>query len=140
MELSPFAHAVIQCKGRSDAHIEHMQYWSVYVRWRDTDRSPVMQVAARLGGPTVVQKGSQDAISDGAQTIYCTTEGSPRRAGGQVGCGFSMKACNVIAPGLVCCPSVRCILPELAHGAEQVAGVQESVQLLEVFCGFGGFD
>ena len=44
----------------------------------------MIQVARKLGGPVVVQKGSADSISDGTHTIACTWEGSPRRAGGQV--------------------------------------------------------
>jgi len=43
-------------------------------------------VVKQLGGPVVVQKGSADTISDGKHTIACSREGSPRRAGGQVGC------------------------------------------------------
>jgi ATP-dependent NAD(P)H-hydrate dehydratase len=41
------------------------------------------EVVRKLDGPVVVQKGSADTISDGQQTIACTREGSPRRAGGQ---------------------------------------------------------
>ncbi len=49
-----------------------------------TPRRVAAQVARKLGGPVVVQKGAADAISNGRQNITCTLEGSPRRAGGQV--------------------------------------------------------
>lgn len=41
------------------------------------------KVVAALNGPTVVQKGIMDAVSDGTTMAVCTLEGSPRRAGGQ---------------------------------------------------------
>ena len=47
--------------------------------------SSTLQVAAKYDGPIIVQKGLHDAISDGKQTIVCKADGSPRRAGGQVG-------------------------------------------------------
>jgi hypothetical protein len=43
------------------------------------------QVSRRLGGPIVVQKGPEDGIANESTTVFCTEEGSPRRAGGQVG-------------------------------------------------------
>ncbi len=42
------------------------------------------QIAKKLEGPLVVQKGAKDGISDGTTTIYCEGGGSKRRAGGQV--------------------------------------------------------
>ena len=42
------------------------------------------QIAKKLNGPLLVQKGAKDGISDGSQTIYCEGNGSKRRAGGQV--------------------------------------------------------
>ena len=42
------------------------------------------QIAKKLEGPLVVQKGAKDGISDGQTTIYCEGGGSKRRAGGQV--------------------------------------------------------
>lgn len=42
------------------------------------------QIAAKLDGPLVVQKGAKDGISDGKTTVYCEGGGSKRRAGGQV--------------------------------------------------------
>ena len=42
------------------------------------------QIAKKLNGPLLVQKGAKDGISDGNQTIYCEGNGSKRRAGGQV--------------------------------------------------------
>lgn len=42
------------------------------------------QIAKKLNGPVLVQKGAKDGISDGSQTIYCEGNGSKRRAGGQV--------------------------------------------------------
>ena len=44
----------------------------------------VEQIAKKLDGPLLVQKGAKDGISDGSQTIYCEGHGSKRRAGGQV--------------------------------------------------------
>ena len=44
----------------------------------------VEQIAKKLSGPLLVQKGAKDGISDGNQTIYCEGNGSKRRAGGQV--------------------------------------------------------
>ena len=44
----------------------------------------VEQIAKKLDGPLLVQKGAKDGISDGNQTIYCEGNGSKRRAGGQV--------------------------------------------------------
>ena len=44
------------------------------------------QIAKKLEGPLVVQKGAKDGISNGKQTIYCEGNGSKRRAGGQVCC------------------------------------------------------
>lgn len=44
----------------------------------------VEQIAKKLDGPLLVQKGAKDGISDGTQTIYCEGNGSKRRAGGQV--------------------------------------------------------
>lgn len=41
------------------------------------------KVVGALNGPTVVQKGIMDAVSDGTAMAVCTLEGSPRRAGGQ---------------------------------------------------------
>ena len=52
----------------------------------------VLQVVRKLNGPTLVQKGSADNICDGRTTLACTREGSPRRAGGQVGCESSLLA------------------------------------------------
>lgn len=45
----------------------------------------VQEIAAMLGGPTIVQKGSADAITNGHSTIHCEGYGSKRRSGGQVG-------------------------------------------------------
>ena len=45
----------------------------------------VQEIAAMLDGPTIVQKGSADAITNGHSTIHCEGYGSKRRSGGQVG-------------------------------------------------------
>ena len=45
----------------------------------------VQEIAAMLDGPTIVQKGSADAITNGHSTIHCKGYGSKRRSGGQVG-------------------------------------------------------
>ncbi|DBB02509.1 hypothetical protein WJX82_002911 [Trebouxia sp. C0006] len=50
----------------------------------DKDRQDQLeQIAKKLEGPLVVQKGAKDGISDGTTTIYCEGGGSKRRAGGQ---------------------------------------------------------
>lgn len=76
-------------------HVEAMDV----IMPRNVCRNALLQVARKLDGPVVVQKGSADAISDGEQTIACTREGSPRRAGGQVpnlqGCCVCAIACNM---------------------------------------------
>jgi ATP-dependent NAD(P)H-hydrate dehydratase len=42
------------------------------------------EVARGIGGNVLlVVKGPQDVISDGAETLLCSAEGSPRRSGGQ---------------------------------------------------------
>ncbi|XP_047611656.1 ATP-dependent (S)-NAD(P)H-hydrate dehydratase isoform X1 [Phacochoerus africanus] len=46
-------------------------------------RGAVLRLSQALGNVTVVQKGEQDVISDGAQVLECSHEGSSRRCGGQ---------------------------------------------------------
>ncbi|KAN0019025.1 hypothetical protein ACTFIV_008062 [Dictyostelium citrinum] len=41
------------------------------------------QIANSLGNITIVQKGKEDIITDGNQTVVCDDEGMPRRCGGQ---------------------------------------------------------
>jgi len=41
------------------------------------------ELARRLGGVTVVQKGRQDVISNGKETMICAIEGGLKRCGGQ---------------------------------------------------------
>ncbi|KAK9815408.1 hypothetical protein WJX72_003195 [[Myrmecia] bisecta] len=49
-----------------------------------TDRAQHLQkVAQLLDGPTLVNKGPQDGITNGQQTLFCDAEGSKKRAGGQ---------------------------------------------------------
>ncbi|EAL62033.1 uncharacterized protein family, carbohydrate kinase-related [Dictyostelium discoideum AX4] len=40
-------------------------------------------IASCLGNITIVQKGKEDIITDGNQTVVCDDEGMPRRCGGQ---------------------------------------------------------
>lgn len=54
------------------------------------------QIAKKLEGPLVVQKGAKDGISDGKQTIYCEGNGSKRRAGGQVCPSTSPRFCCLV--------------------------------------------
>ena len=70
------------------------------------------QIAKKLGGPLLVQKGAKDGISDGSQTIYCEGNGSKRRAGGQVCpccCPCCYLCCSALAAAmrhirnLLCC-------------------------------------
>lgn len=48
-------------------------------------RLPCSAHCRSLEGPVVVRKGRADAVGDGRQVVTCDEEGSPRRAGGQVG-------------------------------------------------------
>jgi len=41
------------------------------------------QIASQLGNLTIVQKGKEDVITDGNQTLEANEEGMPRRCGGQ---------------------------------------------------------
>ena len=60
-------------------------YYHVAIVWSTGCRQDqVQQIAKKLDGPLLVQKGAKDGISDGNQTIYCEGNGSKRRAGGQV--------------------------------------------------------
>ena len=60
-------------------HFQHLcSCWGMY------RQDQVEQIAKKLDGPLLVQKGAKDGISDGSQTIYCEGNGSKRRAGGQV--------------------------------------------------------
>ncbi len=43
----------------------------------------VLDIAAAFAGPVVVSKGPTDIISDGAVTMSCSQQSSPRRCGGQ---------------------------------------------------------
>jgi len=43
----------------------------------------VIKLAYAMDGPTIIQKGSKDVISDGKLTAKCEVEGSLRRCGGQ---------------------------------------------------------
>ncbi|PVD34434.1 hypothetical protein C0Q70_05707 [Pomacea canaliculata] len=45
--------------------------------------SNVKLLAQCLGNVTILRKGSDDIISDGSTVIMCSTDGSPRRCGGQ---------------------------------------------------------
>ncbi|XP_076447060.1 ATP-dependent (S)-NAD(P)H-hydrate dehydratase-like isoform X2 [Babylonia areolata] len=40
-------------------------------------------LAQKLGHVTILRKGLEDIVSDGATVILCSTDGSPRRCGGQ---------------------------------------------------------
>lgn len=42
-----------------------------------------IELSKALGGITIVKKGPEDIITDGSQVVVCSTEGSPRRCGGQ---------------------------------------------------------
>ena len=58
-----------------------------------------------LDGPTLVRKGAKDLITDGRVYVEGTAEGSPRRAGGQVG---SDSPCWMIVACLsVCLNSIQ---------------------------------
>jgi len=51
---------------------------------RNTNPEDEISALARaMGGPTIVQKGLIDYISNGNSTIKCEANGSPRRCGGQ---------------------------------------------------------
>jgi ATP-dependent NAD(P)H-hydrate dehydratase len=41
------------------------------------------ELARRLGGVTIIQKGPQDVISNGKETMICGIEGGLKRCGGQ---------------------------------------------------------
>ena len=58
--------------------------FNVETCWGSSRQDQVEQIAKKLEGPLLVQKGAKDGISDGSQTIYCEGNGSKRRAGGQV--------------------------------------------------------
>ena len=47
------------------------------------DRSILEELCKYLGHVTIIQKGSEDLISDGERTEVCDAGGSPRRCGGQ---------------------------------------------------------
>ncbi|GAB1602559.1 ATP-dependent (S)-NAD(P)H-hydrate dehydratase-like [Argonauta hians] len=60
-------------------------YQRVIGRKADTDNvvTNVVTLAEELGNVTIVLKGAYDIISDGKEVLICSTEGSPRRCGGQ---------------------------------------------------------
>lgn len=92
---------------------------SVGVSVDDKDPAAALpEVARKLGGPVVVQKGSADSISDGKQTIACTREGSPRRAGGQG---------DVLSGTLAAFKSWVANNPEPAEEAAQKLGLQPAL-------------
>jgi ATP-dependent NAD(P)H-hydrate dehydratase len=41
------------------------------------------ELARRFGGVTIIQKGKQDVISNGKETMICDIEGGLKRCGGQ---------------------------------------------------------
>ncbi|GAA5824365.1 hypothetical protein JCM10212_004002, partial [Sporobolomyces blumeae] len=52
----------------------------------DKDTSPedlAASLSRALGGPTIVQKGAEDRITNGRTTLVSSTTGSSRRCGGQ---------------------------------------------------------
>lgn len=55
---------------------------SVDIDEKDSDAT-LEKVVRALDGPTIVQKGDVDRVSDGSSSAACAVKGSPRRAGGQ---------------------------------------------------------
>ena len=58
----------------------------------------LQQLCTSLGGPVVVRQGGADVVCDGALTLVCEEEGSPRRAGHRswgnpIPCATACRAC-----------------------------------------------
>lgn len=49
----------------------------------DPDPELVAELAKALGHVTILHKGQKDVITDGVDTVECSSAGSPRRCGGQ---------------------------------------------------------
>jgi len=49
----------------------------------DAERAQVEALAKKLEGPTIVQKGMRDLVSDGTTTLVVDLEGGKKRSGGQ---------------------------------------------------------
>ncbi|KAL5108159.1 ATP-dependent S NAD P H-hydrate dehydratase [Taenia crassiceps] len=47
------------------------------------DPQETSKLAAALGNLTIIRKGPKDIITDGENILFCDTDGSPRRCGGQ---------------------------------------------------------
>jgi ATP-dependent NAD(P)H-hydrate dehydratase len=62
---------------------EHAASLDVHAAWVQALGLPVGELAAALGGVTVLQKGELDLVADGLHAAVAGADGSPRRCGGQ---------------------------------------------------------
>jgi len=81
----------------------------------------VITLAHAMGGPTIIQKGRRDIISDGNGTVKCEVEGSLRRCGGQ----------GDILSGLAGTFSAWAAIHQKEHGTDSINGI--SLMMLASF-------
>ncbi|KAL5960763.1 ATP-dependent S NAD P H-hydrate dehydratase [Taenia solium] len=58
-------------------------YKTIFGTGPSDDPQEASKLAAALGNLTIIRKGPKDIITDGENILFCDTEGSPRRCGGQ---------------------------------------------------------